>query len=72
MLYNPNTLTHKKTIQKIKTVNINNVHLEHGSSIPSSLVQIDKDIGSLLNASYPINAERCVQHLLSERLRLSA
>ena len=24
------------------------------------------------NASYPINAERCVQHLLSERLRLSA
>ena len=23
-------------------------------------------------AVYPINAERCVQHLLSERLRLSA
>ena len=25
-----------------------------------------------ISASYPINAERCVQHLLSERLRLSA
>ena len=24
------------------------------------------------NSEYPINAERCVQHLLSERLRLSA
>ena len=43
ILYNPNTRIHRKTA--------NSARLEQGGLIPSSLVQINKEITSLRNAS---------------------